>query len=81
MTPFAQRVFWVLLAIVCVIIGNVPWFNLTNASSWLTNLASLIVGGVLVTKPGDAPAPLVDVMEKVAASLKPPVPPPPPPEV
>lgn len=49
----------------------------TAVAEVLRYFAVTIFGGVMTTKPGDAPAPLVDIVKKVAASLTPPPPPPP----
>lgn len=76
LSPATQRLLWVILAIVCVLVSALPVFK--AVAETLRYLASLIIGGVTVSKPGDAPAPLVDIVQKVAASLGPPPPPIPP---
>ena len=72
LSPNTQRLVWVLVAIGCVLLACLPQF--TKAELVLTHLSTLIIGGVMVTKPGDAPAPLVDIIKRVAASLSPPPP-------
>ncbi len=73
--PNTQKLIYILLAVTLVILSALPIF--TPVAEMLRYIASLITGGVLVSKPGDAPAPLVDIVTKVAASLNPPAPPPP----
>ncbi len=71
--PNTQKLIYILLAVTLVILSALPIF--TPVAEMLRYIASLITGGVLVSKPGDAPAPLVDIVTKVAASLNPPAPP------
>lgn len=71
--PSTQRLIYIILAIVLVLLSALPVF--TGVADALRYLATLLTGGVLVTKPGDAPAPLVDIVTRVAASLSPPPPP------
>lgn len=75
LAPSTQRLIYVILAIIVVLLSALPVFN--SVADTLRYLAILFTGGVLVTKPGDAPAPLVDIVTRVAASLSPPPPPPP----
>lgn len=72
LSPNSQRLVWVLVAIGCILLACLPQF--AKAEFALSHLSTLIIGGVLVTKPGDAPAPLVDIVRRVAASLSPPPP-------
>lgn len=65
-----QRLIYIILAITLVLLSALPVFN--GISETLRYLATTIFGGVLVTKPGDAPAPLTDIVNRVAASLRPP---------
>lgn len=70
LAPSTQRLIYVILAIIVVLLSALPVF--ATVTNTLQYLAVLLVGGVLVTKPGDAPAPLVDIVTRVAASLSPP---------
>jgi hypothetical protein len=70
----AQLFIWVTFASVLVLLSALPLFD--KVAETLRYFAATIFGGVMVTKPGDAPAPLVDIVTKVAASLSPPPPPP-----
>jgi len=76
LAPSAQRLIYTILAIALILLSVLPVFH--EAADTLRYFAILLTGGVLVTKPGDAPAPLVDIVTRVAASLSPPPPPPPP---
>jgi hypothetical protein len=70
LAPSTQRLIYVILAIALVLLSALPIFD--KVSDALRYLATLLTGAVLVTKPGDAPAPLVDIVSRVAASLSPP---------
>ena len=76
LSPGTQRLIYIILAVSLVLLSALPIFS--PVADALRYLATLLTGGVLVSKPGDAPAPLVDIVTKVAASLSPPAPPPPP---
>lgn len=73
MTPATQRLLWVTLSAGLVMLSALPIFH--DVAETLRYFAATVFGGVMVTKPGDAPAPLVDIVSRVAASLTPPPPP------
>ncbi len=73
LAPSTQRLIYVILAIALILLSALPIF-ITVADA-LRYLAMWLIGGVSITKPGDAPAPLVDIVKRVAASLSPPPPP------
>ena len=68
-----QRLLWVIVSATLVLLSALPTF--IAVSETLRYFAATIFGGVMVTKPGDAPAPLADIVKRVAASLSPPPPP------
>lgn len=70
LSPNTQRLIWILLATALILLSALPRFK--EVAEYLKNFASVIFGGVLVTKPGDAPAPLVDIIQKIHNSLAPP---------
>ncbi len=70
LAPSTQRLIYVILAITVVLLSALPIFS--SVANILQYIAILLTGGVLVTKPGDAPAPLADIVTRVAASLSPP---------
>lgn len=74
LAPSTQRLIYTILACVLIILSALPKFAVV--ADTLRYVALLIIGGANVTKPGDAPAPLADVVRRVAASLSPPPPPP-----
>jgi hypothetical protein len=61
------KLVWVLVATGIVILSCLARFE--SAMSWFRELASLIIGGVLVSKPGDTSQ---DVVLRLAASMHPP---------
>ena len=67
-SPRVWQLVWILIAIGCVAISCLARFE--SAQNWFRELASLIIGGVLVGRPGDTSQ---SVMLKLAASMRPPV--------
>lgn len=65
-SPFWQSFSWAVLATVSVFAAQLPMF--AGAKGWVENLASVVLGMVLVSRPGDTP---LSAVRRVVQSMRP----------